>query len=76
MFSFVGDTVLDPFTGTGTTQLAAMHEGRNSYGYEVEPGYESLIRNRLLGVVPLASVTIVSPFSGEIGQASISERWA
>ena len=32
MFSFVGDTVLDPFLGTGTTTLAAAQCGRNSIG--------------------------------------------
>ena len=36
MFSFVGDTVLDPFLGTGTTTLAAMQNGRNSMGYEID----------------------------------------
>lgn len=47
MFSFVGDTVLDPFCGTGTTALAAMNAGRSSISYEVEPRYVELIRNRL-----------------------------
>ncbi|MEM1395650.1 MAG: site-specific DNA-methyltransferase [Cyanobacteria bacterium P01_H01_bin.150] len=39
MFSFVGDTVLDPFVGTGTTCIAAANWGRNSIGVEVEPIY-------------------------------------
>ena len=39
MFSFVGDTVLDPFLGTGTTSLAAARFGRNSIGVEITPGY-------------------------------------
>ena len=39
MFSFVGDTVLDPFMGTGTSNLAAAELGRNSVGVEVEPAY-------------------------------------
>lgn len=39
MFSFVGDTVLDPFMGTGTTSVAAGHWGRNSIGVEVDPNY-------------------------------------
>lgn len=39
MFSFVGDTVLDPFLGTGTTSAAAARCGRNSIGYEVDPHY-------------------------------------
>ena len=39
MFSFVGDTVLDPFMGTGTTTVAAATCGRNSIGYKVDPEY-------------------------------------
>lgn len=47
MFSFVGDTVLDPFMGTGTTNLAASRWGRDSIGVEVEPRYFELARRRL-----------------------------
>jgi site-specific DNA-methyltransferase (adenine-specific) len=47
MFSFVGDTVLDPFGGTATTALAALKAQRSSVTYEVEPKYIELIRNRL-----------------------------
>lgn len=39
MFSFVGDTVLDPFLGTGTTTVAAAKWGRNSIGYEIDENY-------------------------------------
>jgi modification methylase len=39
MFSFVGDTVLDPFLGTGTTSIAARLAGRNSIGIEVDDEY-------------------------------------
>ena len=39
MFSFVTDTVFDPFMGTGTTNLAASTHGRNSIGVEVDPVY-------------------------------------
>jgi DNA modification methylase len=39
MFSFVGDTVLDPFLGTGTTTVAAALAGRNSIGIEIDPHY-------------------------------------
>jgi len=39
MFSFYGDTVLDPFCGTGTTMLAAMKANRNSIGIEIDPDY-------------------------------------
>ena len=47
MFSFVGDTVLDPFMGTGTTNLAASHWGRNSVGIEVDSCYFEYARKRL-----------------------------
>lgn len=47
MFSFVGDTVLDPFSGTGTTSLAASRWGRNSIGFEIEPTYFDLACRRL-----------------------------
>ena len=48
MFSFVGDTVLDPFLGTGTTSVAAARAGRNSVGVEVDPEYLDLARRRFL----------------------------
>jgi site-specific DNA-methyltransferase (adenine-specific) len=43
MFSFVGETVLDPFLGSGTTTLAARKLGRNSIGYELNPDFVPLI---------------------------------
>ncbi len=52
MFSFVGDTVLDPFLGSGTTSLAAMKLGRNSIGYEINPEFISVIRERLESARP------------------------
>jgi site-specific DNA-methyltransferase (adenine-specific) len=39
MFSFTGDTVLDPFSGSGTTMVAAMRTGRNSVGVEIDTDY-------------------------------------
>ena len=48
MFSFVGDTVLDPFLGTGTTSVAALWAGRNSVGVEVDREYVELARSRFL----------------------------
>jgi len=47
MFSFVGDTVLDPFLGTGTTAVAAAKCGRNSIGVEVDPHYLALAERRI-----------------------------
>jgi len=39
MFSFQGDTVLDPFCGTGTTMVASLRYGRNSIGIDIDPEY-------------------------------------
>lgn len=50
MFSFAGDTVLDPFAGTGTTMVAACRWGRNSIGVEVDPTYAALARKRMESV--------------------------
>ncbi|MEZ5945029.1 MAG: site-specific DNA-methyltransferase [Planctomycetaceae bacterium] len=47
MFSFAGDTVLDPFSGTGTTTMAAIASGRNSIGYEIDDHYVTLARKRI-----------------------------
>jgi DNA modification methylase len=47
MFSFVGDTVLDPFMGTGTTNLAASRWGRNSIGFEVDAHYFDIAHRKL-----------------------------
>lgn len=46
MFSFVGDTVLDPFWGTGSTTAAAIDAHRCSIGYEIEPCYLAIGRER------------------------------
>jgi site-specific DNA-methyltransferase (adenine-specific) len=48
MFSFVGDTVLDPFAGTGTTLLAALRWQRHAIGVEIDPDYVRLARKRLI----------------------------
>ena len=47
MFSFVGDTVLDPFLGSGTTSLAAKNLGRNSIGYEINQDFLPFIKKKL-----------------------------
>lgn len=47
MFSFVGDTVLDPFLGSGTTSLVAKKLNRNSIGYEINEDFLPIIRERL-----------------------------
>jgi site-specific DNA-methyltransferase (adenine-specific) len=47
LFSFVGDTVVDPFCGTGTTMLAAIKNSRNSIGVEIDREYCELALKRL-----------------------------
>jgi modification methylase len=47
MFSFTGDTVLDPFCGSGTTMVAALQNGRNSLGVEIDREYCRMTARRL-----------------------------
>ncbi len=47
MFAFVGDTVLDPFMGSGTTLLAAKNLDRNSVGYEINPEFIPFVKQKL-----------------------------
>lgn len=47
MFSFVGETVFDPFLGSGTTSLAAKNLNRNSIGYEINKDFARIIREKL-----------------------------
>jgi DNA modification methylase len=47
MFSFAGETILDPFMGSGTTALAAKHLQRNSIGYEINPDFISFYESKL-----------------------------
>lgn len=51
LYSFFGDTVLDPFAGTGTTLLAAQELGRKSIGFELNSDYIKLIKNKLTPIV-------------------------
>ena len=52
MFSFDGDTVLDPFCGSGTTMIAAFRTGRNSIGVEIDPEYCRMAARNLEGGDP------------------------
>lgn len=47
MFSFVNETVLDPFCGSGTTTLASINLNRNSIGYEINKDFKPIIENRI-----------------------------
>lgn len=63
MFSFVGDTVLDPFVGTGTTMVAAARAGRNSIGIEIDPEYYAFARARLNKALPSMTARRTVEFS-------------
>ena len=49
LFSFVGDTVLDPFAGSGTTLKVAKENQRNFVGYEIMENYRTIIERKLKG---------------------------
>lgn len=49
MYTYVGETVLDPFLGSGSTARAALLTGRNSIGYELNADFADLIREKVLG---------------------------
>ena len=75
MFSFVGDTVLDPFLGTGTTTVAAAKWGRNSMGYEVDEQYHDLAVKRIhRETSSLFSKTTVRVLKGTQNDLSASDR--
>jgi DNA modification methylase len=58
MHSVRGDTVLDPFLGTGTTVLAAMAAGRSSVGVEIDPALEEVVRNAAVRLPQVANALI------------------
>ncbi len=58
MYSVYGDTVLDPFWGTGTTSLAAMVAGRNSVGYELQEEFAEVFDAEVSRVEDLADATV------------------
>lgn len=68
MFSFVGDCVLDPFSGTGTTNVAASDWGRDSIGVEVQPAYHEQAVSRLRSHIE--SRPVISPNAGGPGAES------
>jgi len=58
MFSVYGDTVLDPFCGTGTTTAAAIACGRNSIGVEIDESFKSVISDLADGMDGLADIRL------------------
>jgi DNA modification methylase len=65
MFSFAGDTVLDPFMGTGTTNVAASCWGRNSVGIEVDEHYFGIAQRRIADATTnlfgMSTVQVIKP---------------
>lgn len=61
MFSFVGDTVLDPFAGTGSTMVAAIRSERNSVGNEIDPHYFKLAENKVRQEIAQSPLFDVAP---------------
>ena len=55
--SRAGDTILDPFAGSGTTGEVAAQEGRDFIGIEINPNYCEMIRQRLDGYYKKGAVT-------------------
>jgi site-specific DNA-methyltransferase (adenine-specific) len=49
LFSFVGDTILDPFMGSGSTLLAARQCNRNGIGVDIDPEYCTIAQDRIAG---------------------------
>jgi len=58
MYSVYGDTVLDPFWGTGTTSMAAMIAARNSVGYELQEKFTEVFDAEVADVAELAHATV------------------
>jgi len=67
MFSVKGDTILDPFLGTGTTTLAAMAAGRNSVGFEIETSFQNPIVTQMYTIVAFSNEQIRNRIKNHIG---------
>jgi len=65
MFSFAGETILDPFLGSGTTSLAAKNLHRNSLGYEINESFLPVIKRKIgaeqMDIFQKTSVEIIKP---------------
>ncbi len=68
MFSFAGDTVLDPFAGTCATAVAAFHSGRNSISNEIDPVYYDI------GLENLAAAVKEPPLFGSVGGRIVEDK--
>jgi DNA modification methylase len=72
MYSVTGDTVLDPFLGTGTTMLAAVCAGRSSIGCEIEPGLRTMAMSRIRSSLSFCKGTIARRLGDHV--AYVRER--
>lgn len=61
-----GDTILDPFMGSGTTGVAAMHTGRNFIGIEMDAGYFAIAEERIRKAAQMADGQFVTK-AGRVG---------
>ena len=64
LFSFAGDTILDPFLGTASTTVAAIRAGRDSIGVEIEPTYLAAARRAVEAVASVRAMA--GPTSAEV----------
>ena len=67
MFSFYGDTILDPFMGSGTTALSAIRNGRNAIGYEINPDFLKFYDDKVLSQFPKNQVLFKHLIQKKIG---------
>jgi DNA modification methylase len=74
MYSVYGDTVLDPFWGTGTTTLAAMIAGRDSVGYELDPELRRAFDDRVDRVPDRSRAVVAARLADH--EAFVAERRA
>ncbi|MHA1772080.1 MAG: DNA-methyltransferase [Candidatus Thorarchaeota archaeon] len=74
MFSVYGDTILDPFAGTGTTLLASILTARNSIGIEIDPSLMTIIDKRIQTAPNLASKFLQQRIRNHIAYASEREQ--
>ena len=73
MFSVKGDTVLDPFLGTGTTTLAAIAAYRNSIGFEIEPSFQNPVVSQMDTIIAFSNQQIRNRIKNHI--AFVKERF-